>query len=306
MSINIIEKKVKSSDGIHTLVGKVYLPEGEPKAYLHVVHGMEEHIGRYDRFMKVAAENGYICFGYDHLGHGLTAQPTGDFGYIADKDGWLRLCQDVQFFSSAVIAEYGSGLPYYLMGHSMGSFIVRAASEMYVKPDKLIIMGTGGPMALSGVGLCLVKLNKAIYGGKHCSKFVYLTVFGSYNSHFKAENDTRSWLSSIKEERDRNRDDEFCRIKFTIGGMEDLLRLQRFVNRKAWFSALPSELPIFLVAGTDDPVGSYGKGVTRVYNLLKQNNKNATLKLYQGGRHEILNDVCREEVTGDILEFLKK
>lgn len=303
--MNIIEKKVLSSDGIHMLAGKVYLPEGTPKAYLHVVHGMEEHIGRYDRFMRVAAENGYICFGYDHLGHGLTAQPTGDFGYIADKDGWLRLCQDVEFFSSAVISEYGK-MPYYLMGYSMGSFIVRAASEMYVKPDKLIIMGTGGPMALSAFGLGLVKLNKAIYGGKHCSKFVYLTVFGSYNSHFKAENDSRSWISSIKEERDRNREDEFCRIKFTIGGMEDLLRLQRFVNRKAWFSALPNGLPILLVAGTDDPVGNYGKGVKKVYDLLEGNGKNAELKLYQGCRHEILNDTSREEVTGDILEFLDK
>lgn len=303
--MNIIEKKVLSSDGIHMLAGKVYLPEGTPKAYLHVVHGMEEHIGRYDRFMRVAAENGYICFGYDHLGHGLTAQPTGDFGYIADKDDWLRLCQDVEFFSSAVISEYGK-MPYYLMGYSMGSFIVRAASEMYVKPDKLIIMGTGGPMALSAFGLGLVKLNKAIYGGKHCSKFVYLTVFGSYNSHFKAENDSRSWISSIKEERDRNREDEFCRIKFTIGGMEDLLRLQRFVNRKAWFSALPNELPILLVAGTDDPVGNYGKGVKKVYDLLEGNGKNAELKLYQGCRHEILNDTSREEVTGDILEFLDK
>lgn len=306
MDIKVLEKRVLSSDGVHTLVGKVYLPDCEPKGYLHVVHGMEEHIGRYDRFMRRAAEDGYIVFGYDNLGHGLTAEPTGDFGYIAESDGWKRLAQDVEFFSSAVMSEYGTSLDYYLMGHSMGSFIVRAASELYVKPKKLVVMGTGGPVRFSDLGLLTVKLNKLIYGDRHLSKAVFGAIFGSYNSRFRDEHDTRSWLSTDKAERDKNRDDRFCRIKFTIGAMEDLLRLQKFVNRREWFSALPQSLPILLVSGDNDPVGNYGKGVKKVFELLRRNGKNVRLKLYEGYRHEILNDFCRDEVTKDILDFLKR
>lgn len=306
MAITVLDKRVKSSDGCHFLAGKVYLPEGQPKGYLHVVHGMEEHIGRYERIMRIGAEQGYITFGYDHLGHGHTAEDDLSFGFIAEKDGWRMLCKDVKVFSDAVKQEYGdSNLPYYLMGHSMGSFIVRSASEMYLSPKKLIIMGTGGPVAGSGIGLFLIHLNKLIFGGKHLSKFTFYMTFGSYNQRFKSENDSRSWLSSIPDERDRNREDKFCRIKFTISAMEDLIRLQRFANRKEWFSALDKDMPILLVAGEDDPVGNYGKGVKRVYELLKQNGYDARMKLYGGCRHEILNDTCREEVTSDIFAFLE-
>ena len=157
MSVKVIEKSVLSSDRIHELKGVIYLPQGTPKAFLHVVHGMTEHIGRYDGFMREMAAEGYIVFGYDNLGHGKTARNKQELGYIAKKDGWKRLANDVAVFSAAVKSEYGKTLPYYLMGHSMGSFIVRTAAKDYCMPDKLIIMGTGGKQAASGVGLAVIK-----------------------------------------------------------------------------------------------------------------------------------------------------
>ena len=164
--MNVYVKKiyVPSSDGIHSLAGVIYIPEGEIKGIYHIVHGMTEHIGRYQRIMNDLALQGYLCVGYDNLGHGYTARDKSELGYIADKNGWDLLARDVKVFADAIKAEYGSDLPYYLMGHSMGSFIVRLACERYFMPDKLIIMGTGGPNPAAGAGLCAVALVKLFYG----------------------------------------------------------------------------------------------------------------------------------------------
>ena len=145
MAITVKEYKVPSSDGIHTLWGQVYLPEGEPVGYLHVVHGMTEHIRRYDPFMRHFAERGFLVFGYDHLGHGYTAAGEEELGYIADKDGWQRLADDVGVYAASVKAAYPlEGKPYYLMGHSMGSFYARQyLCEWGSELDGAILMGTG-------------------------------------------------------------------------------------------------------------------------------------------------------------------
>ncbi|MDY3924654.1 MAG: alpha/beta hydrolase, partial [Eubacteriales bacterium] len=134
MSILYEEMRVPSSDGIHTLAGRVYRPEGRVRGLFHVVHGMTEHIARYDPLFRRMAEDGYLCFGYDHLGHGATARDAGELGYIADRDGWRRLAQDVAVFADAAERRYAALWageecpPYFLMGHSMGSFVVRTTA----------------------------------------------------------------------------------------------------------------------------------------------------------------------------------
>ena len=147
MDIKIIDREFPSTDGIHQLKGKMYIPDGEPKGVFHVVHGMTEHIGRYDTFLKEMAESGYVVVAYDNLGHGKTAKDKSELGFIAKKNGWKKITDDVYAVSKIIKEEY-PGLPYYLMGHSMGSFIVRNAAATYPDlMDKLIVMGTGGPMA---------------------------------------------------------------------------------------------------------------------------------------------------------------
>ena len=159
-----------SSDGIHTLAGVVYLPEGQAKGLFHVVHGMTEHIGRYERWMTELAEEGWICFGYDHLGHGNTARSPEELGYIAPSKGWELLARDVGEYANAVRAQYGAPeLPYVLMGHSMGSFVVRLAAERYIRPDRLIVMGTGGANPAAGMGLALIGVIQAFRGERHIS-----------------------------------------------------------------------------------------------------------------------------------------
>ena len=153
MEIRKEELRVISSDNDHELFGIVYLPEDEPRGIFQIVHGMIEHIGRYDRFMTFLANEGYIACGHDHLGHGKTVKNESEYGFIADKNGYQRLVDDVEIFGSAVREKYGRTLPYYLMGHSMGSFIARLTAEQYDSHDKLIIMGTGGPNPAAGPGL---------------------------------------------------------------------------------------------------------------------------------------------------------
>ena len=266
MEITVKEFRVPSSDGVHTLWGQVYLPEGEARGYLHVVHGMTEHIRRYDAFMRHFAGEGYLVFGYDHLGHGYTATDENELGYIAEKDGWQRLADDVGVYASAVKAAFPlpAGRPYYLMGHSMGSFIVRVAVARGLRPEKLIVMGTGGANPASGVGLALIKTVRAFRGGKAYSPFVDRLAFGSYNKRFAAEGDPRSWLTRDTAHRAKYAADPYCTFHFSLSAMQDLVTLNRRANSGAWFRAVPQDLPILLVSGSDDPVGTYGKGVPKV------------------------------------------
>lgn len=308
----MIEKReftCPSSDGIHTLSGAIYLPSEEIKGYFQVVHGMTEHIERYDRFMRDMAEEGYLCFGYDHLGHGKTAKDDSELGYIAKKNGWDLLCRDVKAFSDAVFAEFpqkeGNRNVYCLMGHSMGSFVVRLAAEKYVKPDRLIVMGTGGANPAAGAGLAIISLIKSIRGDKHISSFVDKLAFGGYNKRFEKELSIapNPWLTTDTENRKKYAADKFCTFKFTVSAMGDLMRLLKNSNRAAWFKNLPKELPVLLVSGEDDPVGNYGKGVLQVESKLKKQNVNVKCVLYKGARHEILNDFTYSDVKEEIVRF---
>ncbi len=294
-----------SADGIHTLAGVVYLPEKNAKGFLHVVHGMTEYIGRYASFMEAMAEEGCIVFGYDHLGHGMTASNAKELGYIAKKNGWDLLLRDVKGFSDAVRERYGKDLPYYLMGHSMGSFVVRLAAERYVKPQKLIVMGTGGPNPAAGAGLALIALLKLFFGDRHISPLLQKVAFGSYNKRFTDLSEPDPWLTTDLSVRRAYKDDPLCKFKFTVSAMGDLIRLTKNANRSAWYRNLPKDLPIFLLSGAEDAVGGFGKGVRIVErNLLKQGIP-VSCRLYEGARHEILNDFTYQDVKKDILSFLE-
>ncbi len=297
-----------SSDGIHTLAGVVFRPMGEIKGYFHIVHGMTEYIARYERIFAALAEEGYLSFGYDNLGHGHTARDDSELGYIAKKDGWLLLGQDVKVFSDAVFATYGKtdAQPYYLMGHSMGSFIVRLAAERYVKPDKLIVMGTGGSNPAAGAGLALIALIKLFCGERHISKLLDAVAFGSYNKKFVDEiaEAPNPWLTTDVAVRRAYMDDKYCTFKFTVSAMGDLIRLMKYVNSKAWYQKLPKDLPILLLSGVDDPVGNYSKGIGEVHGKLEKSGHKVSCILYPGARHEILNDFTYEQVKSDILAFV--
>ena len=305
MSISIKKITVPSSDGTHNLAGVIYIPQGEIEGIFHIVHGMTENMGRYPRIMKDLAEIGYLCVGFDCLGHGHTAKDKKELGFFADKKGWDFLLRDIKVFADAIKKEYGADLPYYLMGHSMGSFIARLSTEKYFQPDKLIIMGTGGPNVLAGAGLAIIALNKVFYGPRHFSRFIDRLVFSNYKRKRDDPNKKGTWLTTNLEERKKYWSDDIGSFKFTNSAMGDLIKLMKYSNREAWFKKIPNDIPILLLSGDEDPVGKYGMGIIDINERLLRNGKDSKYILYKGARHEILNDFSYDEVIKDIIEFIK-
>ncbi len=304
MSFEIKEITAQSSDNIHTLIGRIYIPDVTAKGIVHIIHGMTEHIERYDTLMSYLAENGYIAFGYDNLGHGKTVRNESELGFISKNNGWKYLVNDVEIFGK-VVKNLHPDLPLILFGHSMGSFIARLAAysfgDMYAK---LIICGTGGKNPLSAIGIILTKILKAVKGERYISDFIINMAFSSYNKCF-GDGSEYNWLTKIDDIIKKYENDKFCGFKFTVSAMQDLITLNSLCNRKSWYKSIRKDLPILLISGNDDPVGDYGRGVKQVFYDLKKSNANVSVKLYENCRHEILNDTCRDEVLNDIILFIK-
>lgn len=304
MSAQIVEKNVLSSDGVHTLKGLIYLPPAKPLGIFHLVHGMTEYIGRYDSLLSLIASAGYIACGFDNLGHGKTAERE-ELGFIAEKDGYKYLVDDVMIFGNSVKKDYPD-IPYYLFGHSMGSFIVRLTAEKYKDDiDKLIICGTGGPNPAAGIGILLIDLFSVSKGKRGYSVFIENMAFGSYNKRFKGGG-KYEWLTKDEKIKEAYKNDPLCTFRFTLSALKDLVTLNRLCNRRAWFKNMRKDMPILLISGAEDPVGDYGKGVTAVYKALKKNGCDVSLHLYENCRHEIHNDTCKEKSAEDILKFIMR
>lgn len=303
MNIKIDEMNVLSTDGLHTLKGKVYIPEGKAKGYFQVVHGMTEHIDRYDDFMRIIAQNGYICFGFNNLGHKHTADDT-ELGFIAEKQGYKYLVDDVATFYAAVSNKYRAKR-YILMGHSMGSFIVRLFAEKYEGTlDNLIICGTGNNCLSALVGAGIAKLLEIIKGPFYYSDLLEKIIFGAYNLGF-SEPSKYAWLTKDSKIIDNYENDIYCTFRFTVSAIKDLLMLTYRSNRKNWYKNIDKELPMLLIAGDKDPVGAKGRGVKKIFKKLRLSGaKDVNIFLYENCRHEILNDTCKAETIQDILDFI--
>ena len=295
-AIRFEERKIPSSDGVHQLYCRIFFPQETPVGLFHVVHGMIEHIRRYEDFMRALAAQGWLCYGFDNLGHGYTVSDMSELGYPGK---WQYLADDVRSVTRKMKAEFGKELPCVLMGHSMGSFIVRLAATPALW-DKLIVMGTAGPNPVSEVGLALIAHKIKKEGDRAVSPMMEKMIFGSYNKRFLEEKDRISWLSTVPAVRDAYRSDPYCNYHFTLNGFETLIKLQTLCNSAKWFSRVSPDLPILLLSGADDPVGSYGAGVRKVYEELLKNGKKVEMKLYEGARHEILHEPCSQEVIEDI------
>ncbi len=305
MSFTVIEKKILSSDQKNTLSGVMYVPSGEILGIFHLVHGMTEYIDRYTPLFSALANEGYLCVGFDNLGHGKTAAQE-DLGFIASKNGWRFMVDDVKLFADSIKIDYPD-LPYILMGHSMGSFITRIAVSKYNDlADKYICCGTAGSNPASGAGIALCNIIKTFRGERAISPFLENMAFGTYNKRFDG-NTKYEWLTKDREIIDKYSKDKYCTFHFTVSAMRDLMTLLKLCNTKKCFADTKNDLPILLIAGDMDPVGNYGKGVTEVYNNYKSANvKAVSMILYKDCRHEIHNDSCKEKTIEDILKFISK
>ena len=291
-----------SADGKHTVHAVVWRPEGKARAVVQIIHGMCEYIARYSPFAEFLASNGFLVCGEDHLGHGKTAKNENELGYFDDGHNYKTVLADIH----ALREKMDEGLPYFVMGHSMGSFFCRNYIALHGKGlAGAIVMGTGFKgKCLLKTAKFMVRTNALFCGWDNRSKFIKNLAFGSYGKKFKEE-DENSWLSVDGGNKKAYADDPLCGFKFTNNGYYVLFSAIEGACSKKIIRSVPKDLPVLFVAGADDPVGDYGKGVEKAFKKFKKAGVNdVQIKLYDGARHEILNDFCAEETRGDILEFL--
>lgn len=290
----------------------IYRPEGEPRAVLQMVHGMIEHIGRYDAFGQWLAARGIAVVGHDHPGHGLSAfdaekgtlRPGAQFGHYADAQGTAVVLENMWRVTQLAQREW-TGVPLFIMGHSMGSFFTRRFITLH--SDALagaIIMGTGWHTAIETVpGLWLSRLIATCCGRRGTSAVLTKLTNGGYDSAFPTEGHN-AWLSVNPENVKAHNEDPLCQFEFTAGAFADFFRCMNDLAHRRDFDRIRHDLPILVTSGGDDPVGGK-KAVKKVADELERTGlKDVTRKVYEGLRHEIIGELCREEVFADILKWI--
>lgn len=278
----------------------------DTKAVVQIAHGMAEHSARYENFANALVNEGYTVYANDHRGHGKTAGSIENMGYWADQDGWDLVVGDMVQLTRT-LKDTHPGLPVFLFGHSMGSFLSRDYISAHgTEINGVILSGTAGDAGLLGsVGILVAKLQCMIKGKKAQSPLLDKLSFGSFNNAFKPNRTDFDWLSRDDEEVDKYVNDPFCGAVFTCGFFSDLLQGLKKINVQRNIDATPGALPMYLMAGDKDPVGNNGKGVLEIYKVYeKAGIRDISYKLYEDGRHEMLNEINKEEVFKDIAGWL--
>lgn len=285
----------------------MWFPEGSPVAVLQIVHGMAEHVDRYADFAEYLVNKGFAVVADDHLGHGGSLNDDIP-GFFCNGDSATVVVDDV-YGLTRIAKDKFPGIPYYIMGHSMGSFITRNYLFKYGdKVDKAIIMGTGMlPKAMVAISKTVASLRCVFGMNKKPDKLLDGISFGTYNSRIENNRTSVDWLTKDDAIVDRYINDPLCGFTFTANGFKTLATLLWRLNKASNLAKMPKDLPILIISGEEDPVGEYGAGPKKVYDSYKQLGiKDVSLKLYPTDRHEILNECDKAVVYSDIYEWLSK
>lgn len=294
------------SCGIGQIHGCCWTPEGEPRAVLQIIHGIAEYVERYDDFANYLNSLGYLVVAEDHMGHGKSIGTEGTQGYF--NGGWMAAMEDSYRLLTETRQKYPQ-LPYVLFGHSMGSFLARTLLEVH--PDSgiaaAVICGTGWqPALLLRSGLLMCKLICKKDGEKNPSSTLQNLVFGSYNQRVEHPRTPFDWLNRDKRAVDAYMADPLCGFVASGGLLRDMLGGIAFIQKKENLEKMNRELPVFFIAGGDDPVGNYGKGVRQAADAFeKAGMKHVSVRVYPLCRHEILNEINKQEIYEDIARWLK-
>ena len=303
MSSLIKEKfSFPSQNGINTINGFIIRKaEGPYKGIIQISHGMIEHSGWYEHFMSFMAENGYVMAAHDHLGHKMSVNDDSELGFFASKDGYLCVLSDLATTAGRLRKSFPQ-LKFMLLGHSMGSFYARAFAAKYPHLlDGLIISGTGGPNPLSVPGRLIISAMIKLKGEKAHSKFITKLIFGKYLKRIGNYTTLVDWLSRDNEHVQRCIKDPYRTFPFTLCGYRDLVDIVAMANSRECYVHTNKDIPYLMFAGDEDPVGDWGKGTTGVYEKYKAAGCNIKFNLYPGARHEMLNEINKEQVYNDIL-----
>lgn len=282
-------------------------PAGKPRAVLQIVHGVAEHVRRYDHFAEFMASQGFLVVAEDHMGHGGSIGSEGHLGYF--DGGWFKAVADTHRLLSYTRMEFPD-VPYILLGHSMGSFMVRTLLCKYPKCgiSAAIISGTAWMhRGILNTGIAAATLIGKKNGFETPSKALNDMMFGGYNKRVEHKRTACDWLTRDPHIVDAYVADPLCGFTVTAGLAKDMLTGLKYIQEPENLEKMKKELPVLFIAGSEDPVGNYGEGVRQAANAFaKAGMEHVAMRLYPLCRHEVLNELNREEVYGHILDWLKR
>jgi len=281
--------------------------QNDIKAVIQLNHGMAEHKERYEYFAQKLTDEGFVVYIHDHRGHGKTAKDESEIGYFTDKDGWNTVVKDIYSLTTKIKSEY-SDLPLFLFGHSMGSVLVRDyITQFNEKLSGVILSGTAqNPGLLGKAGIKIAKLEEFRIGKKGKSKLLNALTFGDFNKKFKPNRTDFDWLGRDNEQVDKYINDPLCGFICTTKFFQDMIKGTLDVNNSQKIDNINRDSKIYIMSGTADPVGGYSKGIKKIYNAYKSAGiENITLKLYENARHELLNETNKDEIIGDLINWMK-
>ncbi len=297
-----------SSDGHHQIACTVWEPEGPVRGTVQLVHGVAEYIGRYHDYACFLAEHGYAVAGDDHLGHGRTAVDESELGWLAEADGWEHMVRDEKKLRD-ILQKRFPGAPAVLFGHSMGSFIARDYLMRWPGDHTACVLsGTGHqPAPVCVFGKALSRLVARTRGGKHRSPLLQKLAFGSYLKRVKDPIGANDWICRDETVIRAYDADPRCGYTATAGLMGDMMTGLGIIGSQKRMGQMDKALPVLFIAGSDDPVGGYGKGVGTVADRFRRAGMtDVTVKLYDGFRHEVLNELGKETVWNDTLQWFEE
>ncbi len=298
-----------SRDGKSRIHAVKWIPDGEPGAIFQIVHGMAEYVERYEPFAEYLCERGYLVTGEDHLGHGKTAAiNNAQKGYVCERHGDTVMVRDVHRLKKIMQGEF-PGVPYFIMGHSMGSFMLRNYMYRYgTGINGAIVMGTGQPSrGVLRISRAVCAVQGFVMGDDHVSGFINMVAFGSYNKRIPKARSRFDWITRDAGILDEYVADPDCGFTFTVNGFKCLFKLLWKLTDDENVEQMPVELPVLMLSGAEDPVGGYGIQVSQVYeSYVKLGMKDVKMQLYHDDRHELLNELDRDQVYQDIFEWVEK
>ncbi|MEL7649494.1 MAG: alpha/beta hydrolase [Sedimentibacter sp.] len=295
-----------SSDNKTKIHAIRWIPKGNVKAVLQIAHGMLEHMERYDDFATSLASSGILVTGNDHLGHGLSVHTEEDRGYFSAKDGNTAVVEDMHKLRKLTEEKF-KGVPYFMLGHSMGSFLLRQYITTHDRLSGAIIVGTGHqPYVLVKAGMAVSRAIATVKGWRHRSLFVNNLAIGSYNKSFEPSRTSVDWLTKEDSIVDEYLADDKINFIFTLNAYYNMFKGMTYLYDRKKLEKIPKDLPVIFLSGAGDPVGNFGKDVPKLCNQFKALGvKDVDFRLYENDRHEIINETDREEVHRHIAKWIE-
>lgn len=297
-----------SASDNHSIHCRLWQPDSDIRAVVQIVHGVAEHIGRYNDFAEFLTEHGFAVVGDDHLGHGLSVNDSTELGWFAETDGWQKIVQDEKTLRDLMWEKF-PGIPLVLLGHSMGSFMARTYIGWYPEDfDACILSGTGHtPGAVCRAGRMLARREIRRHGSKYCSASLQKKAFGSYLKGIENPIGANDWICRDESVIRAYDADPLCGFPGTAELMYEMMLGLEQIGNNSLLVKMKKDLPILFISGEADPVGGWGKSVRTVFDRFKGiGMQDVTIKIYPGARHEVLNEINKQEVWADVLAWLDR